>query len=167
MFHVCAWYPEKLEESIKSPGTGVRCGCTPQASKRQTSVRPQELLISEPSLYPSHPQSVLFVRVNGVSIGEGRESPLAGGMLWVGHCQVGSKDLEWEREIVECSSIELAVFTFLSLVVPVIPVLKEVLRWCQLVSASVVLSCPAMTSCTHVVSWVLYYIFVKISFFVL
>lgn len=44
----------------------------------------QELLTSEPSLYPSHPQPALFVRVNGVRIGEGRVRLLAEGMLWAG-----------------------------------------------------------------------------------
>jgi hypothetical protein len=55
--HVCAWYPWRLEEGVRSPGTGVKDACeTPHGcweSNPDPLQEQQVLLVTEPPLQSS------------------------------------------------------------------------------------------------------------------
>lgn len=166
VLHVCSWCPEQLEGSVKSSGAGVRCGCMPLASERGTSVRATSALTLWAISLPTPPHPVLFVRVNGVNMGEVRVRLLAEGLLWVGDCQVGSKDLGSEGES-KC-------WMFLCCPQWVhIPESCSACNFCSYRKCSEGVSCFCLCSIVFVqqwppelTSWVLYYISVKIAFFV-
>jgi hypothetical protein len=56
MQHLCTWYPQRTEEGVRTPGTGITDSCEPLCGDLELTLSSLEehpvLLLTEPPLQP-------------------------------------------------------------------------------------------------------------------